>query len=118
LSCCRNTIHHSENADWSLNVLEVLLAGIIKCNVEFIADLSVGILGNANAARLRNGLEACRYVDPVAEYVPVIFDNITNIDAYPELNSIVRRYVCIAIRHAALNIDRTAHRVHNTIELG
>jgi hypothetical protein len=53
----------------------------------------VGIIGNANAAGLSNGLEACCYVDPVAEYVPVIFDNITDIDTDSELNSIVRRYV-------------------------
>ena len=91
--CCRKAIRHSENADWSLNVLEVLLASVIKCNVEFIADLSVGIVGNADAARFRNGLKACRYIDPVTEYVPVIFDNITDIDTDPELNSIVWRYV-------------------------
>jgi hypothetical protein len=52
----------------------------------------VGIIGDTNAAGLRNGFEACCYVDPVAEYVPVIFDNITNIDTDPELNSMVRRY--------------------------
>ena len=89
---CRNTIHHSENADRSLNVLEVLLTGIIKHNIEFIADLSVGIIRNTNAAGLRNGFEACCYVDAIAEYVPVILDNITDIDTDPKLNSIARRY--------------------------
>jgi len=78
----------------------------------------VGIIRNANAARLRNGLEACGYVNPFAEYVSTIFDYITNIDAYAELNAIVRRHVSVAVRHTALNIDRTAHRVHNAIELG
>ena len=51
------------------------------------------IIGNTNAAGLRNGFEPCCYVDPVAEYVPVIFDNITNIDTDPKLNSTVRGYV-------------------------
>ena len=49
----------------------------------------MGIIGNANAARLRDGLKACCYVDPVAEYVPVIFDNIADIDTDPKLNSII-----------------------------
>ena len=51
------TVPYFENADWSFNVLEVLLAGIIKQNIEFIAELPVGIIGNTNAARLRNGFE-------------------------------------------------------------
>ena len=42
---------------------------------------------------LRNAFEACCYVHVIAEYVPVIFNNITDIDTDPELNSIVRRYV-------------------------
>ena len=79
--------------DWASNVFEVLLAGIIKHNIELIAELSVGIIRDTNATGLRNGFEACCYVDPVAEYVPVIFDNIADIDTDPELNSIVRRYV-------------------------
>jgi hypothetical protein len=54
--------------------------------------LSVLIIGNTNAAGLRNGFEPCCYVDPVAEYVPVIFDNITNIDTNAELNPIARWY--------------------------
>jgi hypothetical protein len=37
-------IPDSENADWSLDVLEVLLTGIIKHNVELIAELSMGIV--------------------------------------------------------------------------
>ena len=93
MACGRTKIPHSEYADRASDVLEVLLAGVIKHKIEFIADLSVGIIGNTNAAGFRNGFEACRYVDPVAEYVPVIFYNITDIDADPELNSIVRRYV-------------------------
>ena len=90
---CGTTITHSENAELASNVLEVLLAGIIKHNIEFIAELSVGIIGNANATRLRNGLKACCYIDPVAEYVPAIFDNITDIDTDPKLNSIIQRYI-------------------------
>ena len=56
---CRNTIHHSENPDWSLNVLEVLLADIIKHNIEFIAYLPVSIIRDTNATRRRDGLETC-----------------------------------------------------------
>ncbi|MGY3471176.1 hypothetical protein ACVWWR_002517 [Bradyrhizobium sp. LM3.2] len=115
--CCRK-ISHSENADRTSNVLEVLLAGIIKHNIKFIAELSVGIIRHTNATGLRNRFETRCYVDTVAEYVPIILDNIANIDTDPELNSIVRWYVRIAFRHATLNIDRTAHCVHNAIELG
>jgi hypothetical protein len=55
---------------------QVPLACILEGNVEFIAHLSVGIVGNTNAARLCNGFETCRHVDTVTKYVPVIFDNI------------------------------------------
>jgi hypothetical protein len=117
LASGRTTIPHSEYADRASNVLEVLLASIIKHNIESIAELAVGIIGDTNPAGLRDGLKACCYVDPVAEYVPVIFDNIADIDTDPKLNSIIQRYACIAFRHATLNIDRTAHRVHNAIKL-
>ena len=53
----------------------------------------MGIIGNTNAAGFRNGFEACRYVDAVAEDVTVIFYDITDINTDPELNSLVRRYV-------------------------
>ncbi len=64
-----------------------------KHNIEFIAELSVGIIRDTNATGLYNRFETCCYVDTVAEYVPVILDNIADIDTDPELNSIVRRYV-------------------------
>jgi hypothetical protein len=95
-----------------------LLSRIVKHNVEFIADLSVGIIGNTNAARLRNGFEPCSDVDVIAEYVAVIFNNITNIDTDSELNSTMQGYVRIALGHAALNIDRAPQRVYNAIEFG
>ena len=78
----------------------------------------MGIIRDTYATRLGNGFETGCYIDPVAKYVPVILDNVADVDTDPELNSIVRRDVRIAFRHAALNIDRTAHRVHNAIELG
>ena len=47
--------------------------------------------------RVRNGFKTCRHVNTVAKYVPIIFDNIADINSYPELNSIVRGHVSIAL---------------------
>jgi len=67
-------------------------------------------------ARLRDGFEACRHVNTVAKYVSIIFDNIADVDSYPELHSIVWRNVRIASDHTVLNIDNTTHRVQRADE--
>ena len=90
---CRNKIHHPKDPDRSVDVLEVLLPDILKHDVEFVAELSVGIIRNTNPARLRDGFEARRDVDAVAEYVPVVLDNIPDINADPELNPIIWRHI-------------------------
>jgi len=83
----------------------------------FISDLSVGIIEMQKPPGSAIGLEACGYVNPFAGICPTISITSTNIDAYAELNAIVRGTSACG-RHTALNIDRTAHRVHNAIELG
>ena len=76
----------------------------------------MSITENTNAARLRNGFETCRHVDTAAKYVSIMFDDIADVDSYPELDSIVWRNVSIAFDHTALNIDSATHRVQSADE--
>jgi hypothetical protein len=95
-----------------------LFAGIIEGDVEFIAYLSVGIIGKANTTGFGDGLETSGNVDYVAKYVAGIFDDVADIDSDPELNALIRPYGHIAIGHATLNVAPTSHGSHNAGGLG
>jgi hypothetical protein len=114
----RNTIPHLEHAHRPVDVLEILLAGIVERDVQFVADLPVRVVGDANASGLRNGFQTRRHVDAVAEYVAVIFYDIADIETDTEFDPVVCRQIQVAFRHAALDREGTAHRVHDAAELG
>ena len=79
----------------------------------------MGIIRNTDAARLRDGLDACRDVDPVAEYIPVVVDDIADVDAEfgtrirlargtSELRSAMPRWTSTAQRIASTTLLNSA----------
>jgi hypothetical protein len=73
------------------DVLELLLACILEGDVEFVPDLPVGIIGDANAAKLGNALQSCRDVDAIAVDVPAVRNDVSQVDPDAELDALLPR---------------------------
>src|SRR6266542_1409610 len=58
------------------------------------------------------------HVDRIPEDVAAVDHDVADIDADAELDPLLVRHVGIALRHAALDVHGTTHRVHDTAELG
>ena len=72
----------------------------------------------AQAARLRNALQARGDVDAVSHQVAVrLLDHIAEMDADAKLDASVGRDAGVAFGHAALHLDRAAHGVDHAAEL-
>jgi hypothetical protein len=99
------------------DIFQLMLAKIFDKKGQFAPHLSVRIIRQQNAASFSETLEPCGNIYPVAKDIPAVNDDITNIDAYAELNPSVERYSDIALGHATLNINRTPDGVDNAAKL-
>src|SRR4029450_6322289 len=72
---------------------------------------------DADAARLREALQASRHVDAVPENVVTLDDDVADIDTDADLHTWSCRRRDIAFRHAALDLDGTAHGLDHAREL-
>src|SRR5206468_653320 len=71
---------------------------------------------DADPAGLGQAFEPRRDVDAVAENVPVLGDNVAQIDADAELDTLAGNEVALAVEHAALDFGGAAHRVDDAGE--
>ena len=77
----------------------------------------MGIVGEADAARLRDPFKAHCNIDPVTKNI-ILFDNyITDVNADAELDPLDLRHIDIVFGHAALNFDRAAYGIYDAAEL-
>src|SRR5262249_16025138 len=74
------------------DVLNLLLAKIIEGDRQFVADLVADGEGDAQPARLAQALQPCRNIDPIAENVASLADDVADIDPDPENNPLVFRH--------------------------
>jgi len=96
--------------------LQVLRTHIFKGDIDLAADLTLRVVGDADAARLRDPLQARSDVDAVAKDIIVIDDDVTDVNADAELDPVVLRHVGILPGHAALDFNRKARRIDGTGE--
>src|SRR3974390_1887752 len=80
-------------------------------------DLSVNIIRDADAARVGATFEPGGNIHAIPEYVAVLDDDITDMDANAEFDALVLRHSCITFDHAALHLNGTARRIHGACEL-
>jgi hypothetical protein len=73
--------------------------------------------GPTDAAGLRKRLQAGRYIDAIPENIVRVEDNVPLINADSELDALALRHFGIALDHALLNLDGTAHRVYHAGKL-
>jgi hypothetical protein len=99
------------------DVLERRVAKIGHREVEASLDLPVGLLGEADRARLGDALQPRRDIDAVAHEVAVaLLDHIADMDADAELNPLVLWHARIAFDHRPLDFHGAVHRVHHAAE--
>jgi hypothetical protein len=72
---------YSVSADRLGDILEALLAAVLKANVQLAFDFAVHLLGNKDAARIGDALQSYSNVDPVAvEFTVLPNDNVTKVE--------------------------------------
>jgi hypothetical protein len=77
----------------------------------------VHVAREQDPARLGQGLEPRGDVDPVAEDVAALVDDVADVDADPEADALRLGDVLLALGHAALDRDRADDRVNGAREL-
>ena len=88
------------------------LAPCRRSDINLLADLPIGVVGDADAARLGNAFERERDVDAVAEDVVVVDDDVADVDADAEFDPI--RCGTSALRSAMPRWTSIAQRTAST----
>jgi len=101
---------HPKNANGTSDVLDSLLAAINELDVELAVDLLANAGGHANAARLRQCFEARSDVDAVPGNIVAVDDDVAEVDADAEFDSLVGSLRLVVGAHQALHLDRAAER--------
>jgi hypothetical protein len=102
---------HSVHAQRAGDVFEALLAEIIEGGIDLAHSVRMHPAGNADAAGLGQPFEPCGEVDPIAENVAVLDDDVALVDADAELDPLFGWHVRVPVRQRPLHLDGAAHRV-------
>src|SRR5579862_9214828 len=102
--------------DGACDVLELPFAGVVKIGVELVAHLPIGVLGDADPAGLRDAFEPRCDIDPVAEDVALLDDNVADVNPDTDFDALLIRNADIALRHPVLHVDGAARGVHGADE--
>jgi hypothetical protein len=105
------------DAHWPSDVLDLLLAQILKAEIDFVADLVADDAADADPARLGQSFQPCRDIDAVAVNILLVDDDIAEIDADAEFDAALFGNTVIAQGQLALQLDSAAHRVDGAGEL-
>jgi hypothetical protein len=100
-----------ENSYWSGNILDLLLAQIVKHKGQPIANVVVDRIGDEHPAGIGQGFDACGDVDAVTVEVVALDDHIAEIDADAQFDAAVHPNTGVALGHRLLHRDRAAHRI-------
>ena len=76
------------DADRTLDVLDLDLAGINEADVYSAPQVVVDHRSHADAPRLGQRLQSCGYVDPITVDVVAIDDDVTEVDADAERDGV------------------------------
>jgi hypothetical protein len=77
----------------------------------------VRVIGNADATRFGDPFQPRGDVDAIAEDVVVVDDDIANVNADPEFDTLVQRHPGFLLGHAGLNFDGAARGIDRAGEL-
>ena len=99
------------------NILQRLFATILKRIGKFRAHVLVDRGGDADAARLRQRLEACGDVDTVPLDIVIVGDDIPEIDADTPVDALRLREFDVPLSHRLLQCYGAGHCLHCAREL-
>jgi hypothetical protein len=77
----------------------------------------MGVVRNANAARVGDAFKAGRNVDAVAKNIVVVDYDIADVDTDAKFDALAFRDIYVAQGHAALDFDRATHGIDSAPEL-
>jgi GAF domain-containing protein len=100
-------------------VMAIENARLFEAEQQRSRELSeVGLLREADSARISNSFKARCEVDAVAHQVAIaLFHYVPEMDADPKLDPAIGRQASIALDHAVLYLDGAAHRIDDTSKL-
>ena len=116
MRCCG--AGHAIHAYRPRDILEGLLADVLKTEIELAGDLIVHARRDADATGLGERFEPCRDVDPVAEQVIVLYDDIAEIDPDPKMHLAFVGQRVVARLERFLDFHCAAHGFHDTRKFG
>jgi hypothetical protein len=100
------------------DVLEWDRAEIGDCEIEPTLHLTIGVLGETDAARFADALQPRGDINAIAHQIAVaLFDDVAQMNAEAKEDAPVLRHFGIALDHRALHFDREAHRIDDAAEL-
>ena len=99
------------------DVLERLFAQVLSRNVELAAGLGEHGVRDTDPAWLGHRFEPSGDVDPVAEYVAVLDEDVAKIDTDAEHDPLILRRCPIAFGHRPLDRDRAGNGLNNARKL-
>jgi len=100
-----------------VDILQLLLAGIFVSEVEFVADILAHRARHRHPAGSGDAFDPRRDIDPVAENVVALDDDVAKVDPDPEFDPPFLGGRGIAFAHVALDIDRAIDRADDASEL-
>src|SRR5262249_50775016 len=116
-SLCCGTETHTVDPHWPSNVLKLLLTCVLEGDLKLTFRVLLHPTGDTDAPGLRQPLQTRGYVHSVPEDVIAVDDDVTLVNADPELDALVLGHLCVAFGHPALDLDSTAEGVHHAREL-
>ena len=75
-----------EDPNGSRDVLERYLSLVVECSINTVANHTISVVGNTDAARFGCPFEASRDVDAVAKYIIVVKNDVADMDADAEFD--------------------------------
>ena len=100
------------------DIFEALRPEVGHLKLESRLDLPIGVLRQANPARLTDPLQPGGDVDAVAHEIAIrLLDNIAKMNPDAKLDKPLGRKAGVALDHAALHLKRAAHGVDDAAEL-
>ena len=73
---------------------------------------------DANPTRLSKGLQPSGDVDPIAEKIVALNDNVADVDADPKPHLITGRPIRVLLGYGLLNLDSALYGIHGAGEIG
>jgi hypothetical protein len=107
---------HTIHSHRTIDVLEVLLAQVLKCEVQPPDGILLDTRGHKDRAWIGECFETCRDVHPITEDVSILDNDITDMDTHSVLHAIIRS-TGVVLAHPALHCDRTRDCLHDTGKL-